>query len=73
MEQSTAPPPAWTLTDGNAGNLRQAHALAAALGRPARDWVVPNSFAVLVFAERDRSFRDRLSDHCPVSVRLRLP
>jgi len=24
-------------------------------------------------AERDRSFRDRLSDHCPVSVRLRLP
>ena len=40
MEQSTAPPRAWTLTDGNAGNLRQAHALATALGRPARDWVV---------------------------------
>jgi hypothetical protein len=28
---------------------------------------------VLVYAERDRSFRERLSDHCPVSVRLRLP
>jgi len=28
----------WTITDGNAGNLRQAQALAAALGRPARDW-----------------------------------
>ena len=28
----------WTLTDGHAGNLRQAQALAAALGRPARDW-----------------------------------
>src|SRR3970040_2204652 len=27
----------WTITDGNAGNLRQAQALAAALGRPARD------------------------------------
>lgn len=28
----------WTLTDGSAGNLRQAHALADALGRAARDW-----------------------------------
>jgi endonuclease/exonuclease/phosphatase family metal-dependent hydrolase len=43
------------------------------IGGAARDWVVPQSFAVLVYAERDRSFRDRLSDHCPVSVRLRLP
>ncbi len=40
-------------------------------GGPARDWIVPNSLSVLVYAERDRSFRDRLSDHCPVSVRLR--
>ena len=30
--------PVWTITDGNAGNVRQAHALAAALGRPIRDW-----------------------------------
>jgi hypothetical protein len=28
---------------------------------------------VLVYAERDRSYRERLSDHCPVSIRLRLP
>jgi len=43
------------------------------LGGEARDWMVPRSVAVLVYAERDRGFRDRLSDHCPVSVRLRLP
>jgi endonuclease/exonuclease/phosphatase family metal-dependent hydrolase len=28
---------------------------------------------VQVYAERDPAFRERLSDHCPVSVRLRLP
>jgi endonuclease/exonuclease/phosphatase family metal-dependent hydrolase len=43
------------------------------LGGPARGWFVPNSMAVLAYAERDRSFRERLSDHCPVSVRLRGP
>lgn len=41
------------------------------LGGPARDWLVPNSLRVLVYRERAREFRDRLSDHCPVSVRLR--
>ncbi len=40
MEQSSPRSRTWTLTDGNAGNLRQAHALAAALGRPARDWTL---------------------------------
>lgn len=40
MEQSNPRSRTWTLTDGNAGNLRQAHALAAALGRPARDWAL---------------------------------
>ena len=30
----------WTITEGNAGNQRQAQALAAALGRPARDIVL---------------------------------
>src|SRR3970040_40667 len=30
----------WTITAANAGNLRQARALAAALGRPARDWTL---------------------------------
>ena len=43
------------------------------LGGPAAGWTVPRSLAVLVYAERDRSFRNRLSDHCPVSVRMRLP
>jgi endonuclease/exonuclease/phosphatase family metal-dependent hydrolase len=43
------------------------------LGGPAREWLVPNSLAVLVYAERERRYRDRLSDHCPTSVRLRLP
>jgi len=43
------------------------------LGGPARDWLAPNSLRVLVYAERDRRFRGRLSDHCPLSVRLRLP
>lgn len=32
------PPIAWTLSDGHAGNVRQAHALAAALGVTGRDW-----------------------------------
>lgn len=31
---------AWTLSDGHAGNVRQAQALVAALGMPARDWVL---------------------------------
>lgn len=34
-------PDAWTLSDGHAGNVRQAQALAAAMGlRPARDWTL---------------------------------
>ncbi len=43
------------------------------LGGAARDWLLPNSLRVLVYAERDPALRDALSDHCPVSVRLRLP
>jgi len=42
-------------------------------GGAARGWLVPDSLRVMVYAERDRTFRDRLSDHCPISVRLRLP
>lgn len=33
-------PIAWTLSDGHAGNVRQTHALAAALGLSRRDWVL---------------------------------
>lgn len=40
------------------------------LGGPARDWLVRDSFRVLVYAERDIALRDRISDHCPISVRL---
>jgi mitochondrial fission protein ELM1 len=40
MEQSTPRTQTWTLTDGHAGNVRQAQALAAALGRPARSWAL---------------------------------
>ncbi|MGV8941789.1 MAG: mitochondrial fission ELM1 family protein [Lysobacter sp.] len=40
MEHSRARSATWTLTDGHAGNLRQALALAAALGRPAREWAL---------------------------------
>ncbi len=40
------------------------------LGGPARGWLVRDSFRVLVYGERDAQARARLSDHCPVSVRL---
>lgn len=40
-------------------------------GGAARGWMQRDSLRVMVYAERDA--RDRLSDHCPVSVRLRLP
>jgi endonuclease/exonuclease/phosphatase family metal-dependent hydrolase len=43
------------------------------LGGPARDWFVPRSLAVLVYAERGNRYRQSLSDHCPVSLRLNLP
>lgn len=41
------------------------------LGGAARGWLVQNTLRVMVYAERDA--RERLSDHCPISVRLRLP
>jgi endonuclease/exonuclease/phosphatase family metal-dependent hydrolase len=60
--------PCWA--DARGGRPFISHIL---LGGAARDWAVPNSLAVLVYAERERGYRDRLSDHCPVSIRLRLP
>jgi len=38
LEQS--PQTSWILTDGHAGNVRQARALAAALGLPSREWTL---------------------------------
>jgi endonuclease/exonuclease/phosphatase family metal-dependent hydrolase len=42
-------------------------------GGAARDWVKPDSLHVMAYRETDPSWRERLSDHCPVSVRLRMP
>ncbi|TCZ56608.1 endonuclease/exonuclease/phosphatase family protein [Roseicella aquatilis] len=42
------------------------------LGGEAQRWLVPDSLRVMVFAERDPIWRNRLSDHCPLSLRLRL-
>ncbi|NKC34309.1 endonuclease/exonuclease/phosphatase family protein [Falsiroseomonas selenitidurans] len=60
--------PCWA--DARGGRPFVDHAF---LGGPARQWAVPRSFAVLVYAERGGRWRDRLSDHCPISLRLRLP
>ncbi len=60
--------PCWS--DARGGRPFVSHILP---GGPAAQWVVPESMNVLVYAERDRSYRERLSDHCPVSVRLRMP
>jgi endonuclease/exonuclease/phosphatase family metal-dependent hydrolase len=43
------------------------------LGGAARDWLVPDSLRVLTYRETGPEWKDRLSDHCPVSVRLRVP
>jgi endonuclease/exonuclease/phosphatase family metal-dependent hydrolase len=43
------------------------------IGGAARDWVVPNSMRVLTYRETDPEWKERLSDHCPVSVRLAVP
>jgi endonuclease/exonuclease/phosphatase family metal-dependent hydrolase len=43
------------------------------LGGEAAGWMLPDSLRVMVYAERDPAWRERLSDHCPLSLRLRLP
>jgi endonuclease/exonuclease/phosphatase family metal-dependent hydrolase len=40
------------------------------LGGPARAWLVPDSLRVMVYQTRDPRDRERLSDHCPISVHL---
>lgn len=40
------------------------------LGGPARAKLVDASLRVLVYRENDRRLTDRISDHCPVSLRL---
>lgn len=43
------------------------------IGGAARGWLIEGSLRVLVYAERDPALRERISDHCPLSVRMRLP
>ena len=42
-------------------------------GGPARAWMRPGTLKVLTYRETDPAFKERLSDHCPVSVRLAVP
>ncbi len=42
-------------------------------GGAARGWMQPQSLRVMAFRETGPAWRDRLSSHCPVSVRLLLP
>jgi hypothetical protein len=43
------------------------------LGNAARNWLQPDTLRVLTYRETGEEWKERLSDHCPVSVRLRLP
>ena len=42
-------------------------------GGPARDWMQVSTLRVLTYQESGDEWKDRLSDHCPVSVMLRVP
>ena len=42
-------------------------------GGPAAGWMRPDSLRVLVYRETDPAWKERLSDHCPVSVQFQLP
>jgi endonuclease/exonuclease/phosphatase family metal-dependent hydrolase len=54
--------PCWGYDSGFIDNI--------VLGGRARQWLADGSLRVLVYRENDRRLADRLSDHCPVSVRL---
>lgn len=42
-------------------------------GGAARPWMQSDSLRVLVYQEKSIAWKERLSDHCPVSVRFRVP
>jgi endonuclease/exonuclease/phosphatase family metal-dependent hydrolase len=42
-------------------------------GGAASDWMRPETLTVLRYKETEPEWKDRLSDHCPVSVRLAVP
>lgn len=52
------------------GNSFIDHILA---GGAARGWMQADTLRVMVYRETDEAAKERLSDHCPVSVRFRLP
>lgn len=58
--------PCWA--DSRGGRPFISHIL---LGGPARNWMQPGSLRVMVYAERAPVMRDLISDHCPISIRLR--
>jgi endonuclease/exonuclease/phosphatase family metal-dependent hydrolase len=43
------------------------------LGGAARAWLLPDTLRVLTYRETGDVWKERLSDHCPVSVRLHVP
>ena len=42
-------------------------------GGAARGWMQPATLRVMTYREQEPEWRERLSDHCPVSVRFQLP
>jgi endonuclease/exonuclease/phosphatase family metal-dependent hydrolase len=42
-------------------------------GGPARTWLQTDSLRVMVYKETGKEWRDKLSDHCPLSVTLTIP
>jgi endonuclease/exonuclease/phosphatase family metal-dependent hydrolase len=42
-------------------------------GGAAVTWMHPDTLRVLIYRETDKSWKDRLSDHCPVSVQFVVP
>ena len=42
-------------------------------GGPAIGWMQPETLRVLTYRETDPAMKDRLSDHCPVSIRFDIP
>ncbi len=42
-------------------------------GGPAAQWMLPQTLRVLVYRETTPEMKERLSDHCPVSVRFAVP
>ncbi|MDE2333186.1 MAG: endonuclease/exonuclease/phosphatase family protein [Rhodospirillales bacterium] len=43
------------------------------LGGPARAWLVAHSLRVMVYRQKNQAWKNRLSDHCPVSIGLNVP